>query len=326
MKASSAVYVDRGDEIYAEQVRQLFSVEHLGFIATLINSSILVLIQWPVISQRLLIVWFGTLMLITAVRYLLLRNYQKSLMLPEQIKRWARLLTAGAAVSGMTWGTAGIFMVPEASTLHQIFVPFVLGGMVAGAAVVYSALRVVFFAYALPALLPLIVYFFLIGDRVHFAMAAMLLLFLALMIINVLRLHGVVVNSLTLRFENKNLIAHLAKGKELAEDLNKQLRLEITERRNAEEEVEKHQKQLERAVREKTAELVRSNQQLLQEILDRRQVEENLREKEEKYRNLFEYSNDCIFLHDLDGNIIDINKKVRGPFETAIPNPYDVSR
>jgi len=48
----------------------------------------------------------------------------------------------------------------------------------------------------------------------------------------------------------------------------------------------------------------------LQEILDRRQVEENLREKEEKYRNLFEYSNDCIFLHDLDGNIIDINKKV----------------
>jgi len=64
----------------------------------------------------------------------------------------------------------------------------------------------------------------------------------------------------------------------------------------------------------------------LQEILDRRQVEENLREKEEKYRNLFEYSNDCIFLHDLDGNIIDINKKLRGPFETAIPNPYDVSR
>ncbi|MGA7875914.1 MAG: hypothetical protein WCA08_09635 [Desulfoferrobacter sp.] len=99
MKASSTVYVDRGDQIYAEQVRQLFSVEHLGFIATLINSSILVLIQWPVISQRLLIVWFCTLMLITAVRYLLLRNYQKSLMLPEQINRWARLFTAGAAIS-----------------------------------------------------------------------------------------------------------------------------------------------------------------------------------------------------------------------------------
>ena len=267
-------------------------------------------------------------------------------------------------------------MVPEASTLHQIFVPFILGGMVAGAAVVYSALRVVFFAYALPALLPLIVHFFLIGDRIHFAMAAMLLLFLALMIINVLRLHRVVVNSLTLRFENKNLIAHLAKGKKFAEDLNERLRLEIAERGNAKEEVKKHQQKLERTVREKTAELVRSNQQLSQEILERRQVEENLREKEEKYRNLFECSNDCIFLHDLEGNIIDINKKVielfdigksgvqnltmqdfhppaaidtmrsainaivkngfvnfetqfkklRGPFETAISNPSDVSR
>lgn len=32
-------------------------------------------------------------------------------------------------------------------------------------------------------------------------------------------------------------------------------------------------------------------------------------ENEEKYSNLFEYSNDVIFLHDLEGNIIDVNRK-----------------
>ena len=35
-----------------------------------------------------------------------------------------------------------------------------------------------------------------------------------------------------------------------------------------------------------------------------------LKESEEKYSNLFQHSNDGIFLHDLDGNIIDVNRKV----------------
>lgn len=45
------------------------------------------------------------------------------------------------------------------------------------------------------------------------------------------------------------------------------------------------------------------------DITDRKQVEEKLQQSEEKYSNLFHYSNDAIFLHDLDGNIIDVNQK-----------------
>ncbi len=314
LAASRASHFDRNDQVYAEQAKQLQSVEHLGFIATLINASILVLVQWRVTPQPILFAWFSLMILVTAGRYLLLRNYQKELLRRGQIDRWVRLFTAGAAGSGAVWGLAGIFLLPEASTLHQIFVPFVLGGMVAGAAVVYAAIRTVFFAYALPALMPLICHFSLLGDPVHWAMAAMLLLFLVLMSLNVVRLHRVVVNALTLRFENKNLVAHLAQRKELAELLNERLKLEIAERKNAEEKVKKHQQHLERTVREKTAELVQSNEQLSREIHERRQMEADLRAGEEKYRNLFEYSNDCIFLHDLQGKIIDVNNKVLEQF------------
>lgn len=40
------------------------------------------------------------------------------------------------------------------------------------------------------------------------------------------------------------------------------------------------------------------------------QVLTSLKESEEKYGNLFQSSNDAIFIHDLDGNIIDSNLKV----------------
>ncbi|MHA1994013.1 MAG: PAS domain-containing protein [Candidatus Hodarchaeales archaeon] len=35
---------------------------------------------------------------------------------------------------------------------------------------------------------------------------------------------------------------------------------------------------------------------------------------EEKYRNLFHFSNNAIFLHDLQGKIIDVNQKALNLF------------
>jgi PAS domain S-box-containing protein len=45
-----------------------------------------------------------------------------------------------------------------------------------------------------------------------------------------------------------------------------------------------------------------------------RQRTKELEESEEKYSNLFQHSNDGIFLHDLEGNIIDANQKVLEQF------------
>jgi len=50
--------------------------------------------------------------------------------------------------------------------------------------------------------------------------------------------------------------------------------------------------------------------EVTQDITERKRSEEELRESEEKYSNLFQHSYDAIFIHDLDGRIIDINQKV----------------
>jgi PAS domain S-box-containing protein len=45
-----------------------------------------------------------------------------------------------------------------------------------------------------------------------------------------------------------------------------------------------------------------------------KKAEEALRESEEKFSNLFHHSNDAIFIHDLKGNILDVNKRVLDQF------------
>jgi len=66
-------------------------------------------------------------------------------------------------------------------------------------------------------------------------------------------------------------------------------------------------------------ELERRVKELEKESFMQSQTEKAMLESEEKYRKLFHHSNDGIFLHDFEGNIIDINQKVLDYFGYTKP-------
>ncbi len=82
--------------------------------------------------------------------------------------------------------------------------------------------------------------------------------------------------------------------------LERSLELTSQELLGANAELRRDQRQLEHAVRDRTAELER-------EIAERRQAEEAIRASEAKYRRLFEGSRDAIYISTPSGRLLDIN-------------------
>jgi len=82
---------------------------------------------------------------------------------------------------------------------------------------------------------------------------------------------------------------------------------DVSRRKRAEEALEKLNLELEEHVEQRTAELSRANEQLQQEIAERRQAEDALRESEEKYRTILENIEDGYYEVDIEGNFTFFN-------------------
>ena len=152
--------------IGGEQVSLLYSHAPTGFVATLVNASIVVAVLAQKIYWPLLAVWFALVTMTIALRYGLVHAYQRENPQLEHPSPWRRRFLIGAAINGIVWGLGAWFLFVPHSLAHQVFLAFILGGMVAGAVASLSSVMTAFSAFAFPALLPLVAQFFLQGGTI----------------------------------------------------------------------------------------------------------------------------------------------------------------
>lgn len=84
--------------------------------------------------------------------------------------------------------------------------------------------------------------------------------------------------------------------------------IDIHQRKAAEQELERHRRNLEERVRTRTRDLTLINEHLLNEIEDRKKIEKTLRESQERHRIIFDGSRDAIFISGPDGTILIFNR------------------
>ncbi len=270
--------MQRTEIIHAEQIRLLYANAPAGFVATVLNVVLLALIQRQVIALPRIVSWLVSMLALTALRAVLVWRFQRCSPAPPAIERWGTLFGLGTLGAGIGWGSAGVWLFPVASITHQVFLAFVLGGMIAGAVGLLSARRNVFLSFTCPAAVPIIVHLLAQGDALSRTMGGMAALFTMVIIFTACKLHCTILTSLHLRFDNTDLAAAVTAEKAQVEYLNTELTTEITERQRAEAALRTTHEALEELVQERTAELAATLEQLQTEIVERQRLAEELRQ------------------------------------------------
>jgi signal transduction histidine kinase len=208
--------------VQLKQVRLLYANTPLAVVVTFIASFVLAMLQWNVIPHPLVVAWLVYMTVISLARLANRLLYHAKISEQNAAHASAAFLI-GTALSAAGWGSAGILLFPRADLVHQVFLTFVLGGMMVGAASVLAAKVEGFATFILLTGTPVSLRMFAQGDAVHTSMGLLAGLYTVATLITAWRVHGTVLSSLQLQFVNKDLLESLECAKDRSEALSQKL-------------------------------------------------------------------------------------------------------
>ena len=221
---------DATSAVYTEQVRSLFKQIPIALSVNFVNAALVAIVLTPLATRPLLLPWFISVMLVTVGRGILWLLYRRTLVQPENARRWARLATWGSLLAGLSWGIGEIILFPVIPAPGQLFLIIVMGGMCAGAMAISASHLPSLLAFVLPTGLPMALRFCAQGSTTDSALAAMTVVFVAALSLAGRHFSRVFAEALRLRFEldeaNLRLQAEMAEHRATEAALHQAQKLE----------------------------------------------------------------------------------------------------
>jgi two-component system, sensor histidine kinase and response regulator len=224
---------DRDRRTQADLVRLLYDQAPSGLAITSVNGFLVALgVSW-VASPAAAWSWYAGLILVLAARTLLVVRYRR---FPDafQAEVWSRRFSLGAVATGLAWGLSPMLL-PDDQLAYQVFLGFVIAGMVAGAVTSLSPNLWCYRAYLLAALVPFGLRLALFDDRLAHAFLLTVSLFGLFMWKNARNYRDTLRRSLELGHANLDLVEDLTRERDRISLLNRELEREVQERREIQE-------------------------------------------------------------------------------------------
>ena len=215
------------ERILQTQITRLITGSGFSNVAGIAMAAIWVGLIWKDLPHEILIVWLGVMLLLFLYRFSThyFKLYSDESKLPINkyvVRRW---YLVSVFLTGTGWGITSTLMFPF-NELHQIILAFILVG-VSASGVSYSPVAWVYYGFVGSALLPLMIRLFYVGGEVYYALSAMTLFFVGVMIMAVHRMYKSSITELGLSYKNETLIEGLTKASTHLESLNDDLKDEI---------------------------------------------------------------------------------------------------
>jgi|CXWL01.1.fsa_nt_gi PAS domain S-box-containing protein len=217
--------------VLADRVEQMYGQMPLGIAGSFIISVIAAYELRQGRYVEIVVFWAGLVVLLTAASAGLYWSYTRSASKATEAAQWLRWLAISALANGATWGFAGAVFFPSHADEQQVFLAFLLAGMVAGGVPIYAVSWPVYALYAAGIVFPFTYVLGTFGNRLFAEIALLVPAFYAMNVGVAWRLNQV--------FDSGYRLRH-AYGK-LTEDytaLNQRLEQQLVELDEARRQVE----------------------------------------------------------------------------------------
>lgn len=198
----------RQDRLCRAQISQIYSHSLAGGFAALLGGIFFAGALWDTISHARLVAWILCYVTLFVVRLFLVSQFRKAAPTGKELFTWGTRHSVVTFLSGLLWTAAAVFIFPQDSEYLQIFMIIFVGGIVAGAVVVYSPTNE-YLINILLVLVPLAARFIYQGADHNSTIGAILLMFGGFMALLGHNIHKLYAELLTLRFEKDDLVEDL---------------------------------------------------------------------------------------------------------------------
>ncbi len=202
-QVSDAEVRDRANPrlVLADRVEQLYSQMWVGILVTLVIGAIATFELWDARMRDLVLFWWTIVLVVTGSASALRYGYQRAT--PKEriddAATWLRWLGIAALASGAAWGFAGAVFFPSHADEQQVFLAFLLAGMMSGGIPVYAASWPIYAIYAAGIVVPFTYVLATFGNRLFTELALLVPVFYAISVAIAYRLSQVFTSGYRLR-------------------------------------------------------------------------------------------------------------------------------
>jgi signal transduction histidine kinase len=175
--ASGSQAADLDALVDTEKLRLLFAKAVYPYVSSIVKGGLYAAIVWHHLPRARVLGWLGAIIAVATGRLIARAIFFERPRGVADTTRWSRIATSGAAINGVLWGAAPLLVYVPGDLPSQLLLALVVALMITGANAFNASHRISFFAYVLPAALPLVARFLLEPDWPHRLMGLVFLNF-----------------------------------------------------------------------------------------------------------------------------------------------------
>jgi signal transduction histidine kinase/CheY-like chemotaxis protein len=210
------------ERLRSEQVAMLYRSGPVGIIAAALGAFVLARLAQSMAHRApvFIEVWLGVIAVTVTCHLGLVRAYRRSGSKLRKWRYWGRCFTACAAMEGLIWGASGFYSATPALFQLQLLTMLVVCAVASGAVSAFGAHFPSFCALFLPATLPFVVTMILSVSTLPAVAALLVCVYCVGTFLVGIWYHGLLAETIRLRFENFDLAQGMQIQKDAAEAAN----------------------------------------------------------------------------------------------------------